>query len=752
MTAQSLLDPERVAVSFINVELLPPSPENVGTDLSASLPTQITLDFSKTSGVDDIGIIATLAIGGTIGDIDLSAQTAVDNSPSVRSSRLSLAGELVEIAVGDVAARFDSFLSLSGRGARLTVGPRATPSSTITVIAVGSTEIIAGALNAALNLGTLSASVSALVREQGTLLDALGSARTSLSFDQISVSAQAALSQSEAIWDFAVNGIASFTQGPISLGLDALWAGPGFNGPGQNQTFVTVDHQLTIETLVMDARIRFGVDGVVPEPPDPAIMFSDIRLVFHAFPGTGFPSWKGFFRQQTEKDIDMPTTVDTVSQSLVLSSAQTFSFASLSLSLGLDRAVDALTDQDDGSLSVSALLGWNEQGIARSIGVRNTIGIDFGAGILTDQTIEFSSTLTLNTPIGAIGFRLVNILPDTTFSISLSSGGPALSLTAFTEFNFMEATFASYSARLSLAARFDTPLPFVPINGQIEGVTFIDANLNRRFDFGEQVVNLVLSGAGGRALSDNQGFFRFQPMPPGEYEIDLERQIPGYAPALEMPLKVSLNAGQRVRLLVPLVPVATVDGLVFNDINENGEQDNTENGLANVTVILIDEAGVEVARTLSSLNGRFSFSRMTPGNYSVRLDVASLPPLFKPTTDTSMTISVAAQEIVDVRFGLVEVPPEVRVTVSAPLAEFSFESVEPQVGEVVLFNASSSIDLDGEIVSYEWDFDGDGIADAEGVEVSYTFANAGEFIVTLSVTDNDGNVSQSKKTITVTSE
>lgn len=58
------------------------------------------------------------------------------------------------------------------------------------------------------------------------------------------------------------------------------------------------------------------------------------------------------------------------------------------------------------------------------------------------------------------------------------------------------------------------------------------------------------------------------------------------------------------------------------------------------------------------------------------------------------------------------------------------------VGETILFDGSASVDPDGHIAAYHWDF-GDGRS-AEGVMVSHEFASAGEFGVTLTVTDDDG--------------
>lgn len=54
----------------------------------------------------------------------------------------------------------------------------------------------------------------------------------------------------------------------------------------------------------------------------------------------------------------------------------------------------------------------------------------------------------------------------------------------------------------------------------------------------------------------------------------------------------------------------------------------------------------------------------------------------------------------------------------------------------VRFDASDSYDTDGNIVSYEWDF-GDGIT-AVGSRIDHIYASSKSYIVTLTVTDNDG--------------
>ncbi|RLF42731.1 MAG: hypothetical protein DRN29_11050 [Thermoplasmata archaeon] len=86
----------------------------------------------------------------------------------------------------------------------------------------------------------------------------------------------------------------------------------------------------------------------------------------------------------------------------------------------------------------------------------------------------------------------------------------------------------------------------------------------------------------------------------------------------------------------------------------------------------------------------------------------------------------------------------------APTADFTVTPGTTVDALVVLtFDASSSSDPDGTIVSYEWDF-GDGTT-AEGMIVTHYYTKANVYTVTLTVTDDDGNTDTATETITVTS-
>lgn len=84
---------------------------------------------------------------------------------------------------------------------------------------------------------------------------------------------------------------------------------------------------------------------------------------------------------------------------------------------------------------------------------------------------------------------------------------------------------------------------------------------------------------------------------------------------------------------------------------------------------------------------------------------------------------------------------------SPPTAAYSYSGVLTRL-ETISFDGSSSTDPDGgAISSYEWDF-GDGTSDS-GASVTHAFSSAGSFVVTLTVTDDEGASSSVSLTLDI---
>jgi len=83
-----------------------------------------------------------------------------------------------------------------------------------------------------------------------------------------------------------------------------------------------------------------------------------------------------------------------------------------------------------------------------------------------------------------------------------------------------------------------------------------------------------------------------------------------------------------------------------------------------------------------------------------------------------------------------------------PLPGFEVSPAVPQSGVPTEFDASGSSDPDGSIVTYEWDFDGDGTIDATGEQASKTLG-PGRHRVTLTVIDDDAGTATLSKNVSV---
>jgi len=159
--------------------------------------------------------------------------------------------------------------------------------------------------------------------------------------------------------------------------------------------------------------------------------------------------------------------------------------------------------------------------------------------------------------------------------------------------------------------------------GGISGVVFNDMNGNKVRDEGEDGianVPLELLDADGDVLetvnTDPQGSFNFSDIMPGTYQVR-ETDLEGYTSTSPNTADVTVtpngaavaNFGDRQQ--------GSVSGVVFNDVNGNKIRDPGEDGIGNVTILLLDSDGNELETATTDAAGSFHFDGLVPGDYKV---------------------------------------------------------------------------------------------------------------------------------------
>ena len=196
-------------------------------------------------------------------------------------------------------------------------------------------------------------------------------------------------------------------------------------------------------------------------------------------------------------------------------------------------------------------------------------------------------------------------------------------------------------------------------HGKVCGVVFYDANQNGRQDRGEKgtsrifVTVLDSNGDKRRTRTSNDGSYCFNKVAVGNATVKVkEGTLPAHASltsgsnpsSVKVRANKKNNAGKDGYILPQaqvVTPTGKVCGIVFNDINENGIQDNGEQGARGIKVSLLDAKGNRKS-TQTRSTGSYCINKVAVGEATVLVDESTLPAHAHLTSGTNPnTVTVA---------------------------------------------------------------------------------------------------------------
>ncbi len=212
-------------------------------------------------------------------------------------------------------------------------------------------------------------------------------------------------------------------------------------------------------------------------------------------------------------------------------------------------------------------------------------------------------------------------------------------------------------------------------DARLHGTTWLDDDGDGVIDPDEDptgglTVRVTWAGPDGAVVieivSGVDGTWALENLPPGDYTVELvESSIPaGGGATTPISVAVALPAGGDEQVDFGIGPLADVGSTVWMDDDGDGEIDTGEEGIAGVTVELVDATDTVVATETTDANGDYLFVDVLPGVYTVRIVESSLPDDIGATYDRDGTADletvvtlVGGTAILDANFGFQDTLP-----------------------------------------------------------------------------------------------
>ena len=255
----------------------------------------------------------------------------------------------------------------------------------------------------------------------------------------------------------------------------------------------------------------------------------------------------------------------------------------------------------------------------------------------TVQLLDKDGTVIATTKTDANGMYSFDKLPDGTYSVKVVKDG-ALADTEQT--GDPDSTLDNASEPITLDEANPTKkgvdFGYVP-DYFIKGTIYRDGNRSGALDTDEKLyegVTVNLVDADGNVVAttttDEKGNYSFDKLPAGTYSVKVVQDGP--IASLEQtgdpdatkdnasaPITLNDDNPSTTDINFGYVNNNSLSGTVYRDDSRNGAQDGTEPGYSGVTVQLLDASGNVVGTTTTDKDGKYSFSKLPDGTYSVKV-------------------------------------------------------------------------------------------------------------------------------------
>ena len=218
------------------------------------------------------------------------------------------------------------------------------------------------------------------------------------------------------------------------------------------------------------------------------------------------------------------------------------------------------------------------------------------------------------------------------------------------------------------------------IDNEVHGVVFVDGNDNGMFEAEEEPfpgVDIALLDMRDKVVSvtqtDELGEFAFSNIMAGTYRVALgappngyrvRSQDQGMSKALQLEGK-RLEAPIELGLVSESAPIASLGGIVYEDINQNGVRDQGEPGVPRAKIWLKDENGYMVASTSTDDTGVYSFYGLPSGSRLTDVRKYDLDEPFYTVPEQERAYAYSIILVTPPDYRLMTISPRERLTLNA---------------------------------------------------------------------------------------